>query len=143
MEGAIGLAHPVSARLSTAYTAAAGRRFGLTVGIALAVFSGIARWRGHPTTFLVLVSLGGALILAGLTIPTLLGPVDRAWMKLAHLISRITTPIFMGVIYFVVLTPVGVLRRAFGANGLVHRDGPHGLWFDRSAKSRGSLDRLF
>jgi hypothetical protein len=142
MEGEGRLAHPIPARLST-YTAAAGRKFGLTVGIAFAVFSGIARWRGHPTTFTVLISLGVALVLAALVVPTMLGPVDRAWMKLAHLISRVTTPIFMGIVYFVVLTPVALIRRAFGGNSLVHRAGAHGLWADRSPDPRSSLDRLF
>jgi hypothetical protein len=124
------------------YTASAGRKFGLTVGIAFGVFAGIAWWRGHPTTTTVLGSLGGALVLAALVAPAMLGPIDRAWMKLALLISKVTTPIFMGVIYFVVLTPVGVVRRLFGNNSLVHRDGPHGVWLDRGG-SRSSLERLF
>jgi len=128
------------------YPASAGRKFGLTVGIAFLVLSGIAGWRGHPTTLVVLGSLGAVLILAGLTVPTALRRVDRTWMKLALLISRVTTPIFMGVIYYVVLSPVGMLRRAFGANALVHhagRNGQAGVWFDRSASARSNLDRLF
>ena len=126
-----------------AYTAAAGRKFGLTVGIAFAVFSAIARWRGHPTSFVVLASAGAVLILAGLVIPTALRGIDAAWMKLAHLISKVTTPIFMGVIYFLVLTPVGLARRAFGGNSLVHRADAHGFWADRTGKGVSSLDRLF
>lgn len=143
MEGVGRLAHGISARLSTDYSASAGRKFGLTVGIAFAVFSGIASWRGHPTTFVVLASLGGALILAGLVIPAKLRVVDNAWMKLALLISKVTTPVFMSVIYYVVLTPVGLVRRAFGANSLVHRAGPTGLWINREGSARSSLDRLF
>ena len=137
------MAHPVSARLSTEYTAAAGRKFGLTVGLAFAAFSGIAWWRGHPRTFVVLATLGGALILAALVMPRQLRAVDRAWMKLALLISKVTTPIFMGVIYYVVLTPIGALRRALGKNGLVHRPAEHGYWADRSVDPRSSLERLF
>ena len=142
MEGEGRLAHPVPARLST-YTAAAGRKFGLTVGLAFAAFSGIAYWRGHPTTFTVLASLGGALVLAGLVAPTSLRAIDAGWMKLALLISRVTTPIFMGIIYFVVLTPIGALRRLFGRNSLVHPAGAHGHWADRSTTPRSSLERLF
>jgi hypothetical protein len=138
------LAHPVPARLSTEYTAAAGRKFGLTVGIAFGALAGIASWRGHPTTFAVLGSLGAALILGGLVAPKQLRVVDHAWMKLALIISRVTTPIVMGIIYFVVLTPVGALRRAFGSNSLVHKPGTTGgVWFDRSPSPRGALDRLF
>jgi hypothetical protein len=137
------LAHGISARLSTEYTAAAGRKFGLTVGTAFAVFSGIARWRGHPTTFLVLASLGAALILGALVMPRALRAVDRAWMQLALLISKVTTPIFMGVIYFLVLTPVGIVRRALGGNALVHRTGATGVWLDRTPAPRSTLERLF
>jgi hypothetical protein len=137
------LAHAVPARLTGPYTAAAGRKFGFTVGIAFLVLSGVARWRGHPTTFAVLATLGGLLVAGGLIVPTMLGPVERAWMKLALAISKVTTPIFMGVVYFVVMTPIGMLRRAFAGSSLVHKAGPHGFWASREASPRSSLDRQF
>jgi len=137
------LAHPVPARLSGPYTAAAGRKFGLTVGLAFVVLAGIGRWRGHPTTFVVLGVLGLALIAGGLVIPTALGPVERGWMGLARVISRVTTPLFMGIVYFVLLTPMAVLRRTFGKNALVHTPGATGLWADRRESPRGALDRQF
>lgn len=125
------------------YTASAGRKFGLTVGIAFLVFSGIARWRGHPTTFLVLAGLGAALVLSALVAPRLLRTVDAAWMKLALLISKVTTPVFMGVIYFLVLTPIGSIRRTFARSALVHPAGQDGFWADRSSHPTSSLERLF
>lgn len=137
------MAQPVPARLSKDYTAAAGRKFGFTVGIAFGVISAISWWRDDPRVFVVLASLAGVVMLAALVVPEQLRVVDDAWMRLALLISKITTPIFMGIIYFVVLTPVGVLRRAFGKNALVHRAGPHGLWADRSTTPPSSLERLF
>ena len=126
-------------------TAAAGRRFGLTVGGAFAVFAGIAWWRGHPTTFSVLGTLGTVLIVAGLVIPTHLGPVERAWMALAHAISKVTTPIVMGVIYFVVLTPMAYLRRAFAGNPLEHDAVEKSYWHGRAegARRSGSLERQY
>jgi hypothetical protein len=137
------LAHPVPARLSTDYTAAKGRKFGFTVGLAFGVLSAVAWWREAPRVFVVLASLGAVLITAALVAPRALRTVEHAWMKLALLISKVTTPVFMGVIYYVVLTPVGALRRAAGRNSLVHRAGPHGHWADRSTTPRSSLDRLF
>ena len=143
MEGGGGLAHAISARLSAPYTASAGRRFGVTVGAALVVLSLIARWRGHPSSFAAFLGIGTALALAGLLIPTKLEPIERAWMALAHALSKITTPIFMGVVYFVILTPIALLRRMIGGSALVHRAGPHGFWADRSQDSRSTLDRQF
>lgn len=134
------MAAGVPARL----TAAQGRRFGLTVGGAFLLFAAIAWWRGHPTTTTVLGSLGGALAVAGLVIPTLLGPVERGWMKLAHLMSKVTTPIVMGVMYLLVLTPVGLLRRTFGGNPMVHTPEGGSYWKSRPKGRRsGNLSRQF
>ena len=135
------MAERVPARL----TAAQGRRFGLTVGLAFLVLSAIAWWRGHPTTVLVLGSPGTLLVLAGLLIPTQLGPVERAWMKLAHLISRVTTPIVMGIMYFGMLTVVGVIRRALGSDPMRVKEVNHSLWQPRPEGERRtrSLQRQF
>jgi len=134
----------MAAGIPARLTAAQGRRFGLTVGAAFLVFAGIAWWRGNATATTVLTALGGSLSVAGLLIPTYLGPVERAWMKLAHLISKVTTPIVMGVMYLLVLTPVGVLRRAFGGNPMVHAPEGAGYWKPRPEGQRaGNLQRQF
>ncbi len=111
------MATGVPARLSPAE----GRKFGLHRR------RGVPRHRGDalvagPTTARVpyVGGLGAVLVLAGLLVPTLLGPVNRAWMGLAHLISKVTTPIFMGIVYFLVLTPIGLGMRLFGRRPLVH-----------------------
>lgn len=134
----------MAAGIPARLTAAQGRRFGLTVGGAFLVFAAIAWWRGHPTTTMVLGALGGTLSAAGLVIPTLLGPVERAWMQLAHLISKVTTPIVMGVMYLAVLTPVGLLRRAFGGNPMVHQPEGGTYWKARpEGKRAGNLTRQY
>ena len=135
------MAEGIPARL----TAAAGRRFGVTVGAAFLVFAGVAFWRGHPTTTTILGTLGAALVLAGLLVPTHLGPVERAWMKLAHLISKVTTPIVMAAMYLVVLTPVAALRRSLGGNPLSHQPVRDSYWQSRPENKRrsASMERQF
>ena len=134
----------MAAGIPARLTSAQGQRFGLTVGGAFLVFAAIAWWRGHPTTTTVLGTLGGVLSVAGLIIPTLLGPVERAWMQLAHLISKVTTPIVMGVMYLLVLTPVGLIRRAVGGNPLVHEPQSGSYWKSRpEGKRAGNLTRQF
>ena len=108
------MAERVPARLSPEAERAGARKFGYTVGPAFLVFAGIAFWRGHPVTSQVLAGLGGVLLVLGLVVPAVLVPVEKAWMKFALLLSKVTTPIFMGVVYFAVLTPTGILRRTFG-----------------------------
>ncbi len=108
------MANRIPARLS----AAEGRRFGLTVGGAFLVLAALASWRGRPHVSLGLAAIGGLLILGGVVVPAHLGPLLSAWMGLAHLLSKITTPIFLAVLYYGVLTPVGILKRLLGRRGL-------------------------
>ena len=135
------MAERVSTRLSAV---AKGRKFGLTVGTAFLVLAAIALWRGAPRAPTGLAVLGGLLVLAALVAPAYLGPVERAWMGMAKLISKITTPVFMGVIFFGLFTPIGFLRRRFGRDHLVHRSVSGSLWVDRPAAARHSdLERQF
>jgi hypothetical protein len=130
--------------------AAAGRKFGLTVGAAFLVLGAVLYfWRHAVFVPRIFGVLGVLLIAGGLLVPRHMGPVERAWMELAHLISKVTTPIFMGIVYFVVITPVGVIRRALGKNNLVRKPGGAGLasggfWVVRQpGRTRGDLERQF
>ncbi len=135
------MAEGIPARL----TPSEGRRFGVTVGAAFLVLGGISWWRGHPTAPLVLWGLGGSLLLLGLVVPGSLGPVYRGWMGLAHLISKVTTPVFMGLIYFVVLTPVGFLRRTLSRSPLraTLQDGSYWAKHEARPDPRAAMNRQF
>jgi len=107
---------------------AEGRRFGLTVGMAFSVLGSLALWRGRPTLGMVLVGIGASLILAGLLLPGNLGPVYRAWMAFAHAISKVTTPIFLGIVYFVPITITGLVMRLLGRNPMRRTDTDGSYW---------------
>src|SRR4051812_44008393 len=108
------MAASVSARLSHRES----RRFGLVVGTTFLVLGALAWWRGRQESPPVLGAIGALLILLGVIMPRALTPVFRAWMGAAAVLSRITTPILLAVIYFAVLTPIGVLRRLAGKGRL-------------------------
>jgi len=118
------MAEGIPARL----TAAEGRKFGVTVGLAFIVLGGVAYWRGRHTTSTVLWSVGGVLVLAGLLIPTRLGPVERAWMGLGHLMGKVTQPIFMSIVYFIVIAPIGFIRRRFNSAPIGSRQRTESRW---------------
>lgn len=141
MEGARGLAATVPARLSSAE----GRRFAFTVGGAFAVLAALEAWRGRPHQALAFGGLGAILALAGLLVPDRLGPVYRAWLGLGHLLSKVTTPVFLGLVYFVVLTPVGLLMRLFGRRPLERPAQASSWWVSRApeARQRTDMERQF
>jgi Saxitoxin biosynthesis operon protein SxtJ len=124
-------------------TPAEGRKFGLTLAGAFAVLALIAWWRGGARAPIVFGTLAGLFLLGGALLPTRLGPVQRAWMGMAHAISKVTTPIFMGVVYFLVITPAGLVRRLFGSNALRTAQGRASGWVDRRDRPRGDLSRQF
>lgn len=134
----------MAAGIPARLTAAEGRKFGLTVGLAFAAFGGLLLWRGRQTAAMVLLALGALLVVAGLVVPTRLGPVERAWMRLAHLISKVTTPIFMGIVYFLVMAPMGFFRRRMGSP-IVARTGNDLRWAERTADetSRAQMEHQY
>jgi hypothetical protein len=129
----------IRARLSPAE----GRKFGLTLGAAFLALTGLLWWRGHEIPMFVTGALGSLLILAGLAIPGRLSPVHGAWMGLAHAISKVTTPVFMGIVYFVVLTPAGVLVRLIKGNPLMRQHSAESTWVMREAGQRTDMRRQF
>jgi len=124
---------------------AEGRRFGFTLGPAFLVLGGVLWWRGREPAAAVAVTLGAVLFLAAAAVPSRLGPVQRAWLGLGAALSRITTPIFLGVVYFGVITPVGVLLRLRGRNPLMRYRSPGTSWVLRpvEARSRRDMERQF
>ena len=135
------MAETIRARL----TPREGRRFGLTVGGAFLLLAVVSRWRGHAIAPWILATLGALLLLAGALLPGRLTPVYRAWMRLGLALSKVTTPIFMGLVYFVVLTPTGLVMRLAGRNPLKAREAEGGFWRRRPAgkDEAESLTRQF
>ena len=126
-------------------TAAEGRKFGLTVGAAFLALSVLLYWRGRLPAAMVMSGVAVGLLLGGLLVPLWLGPVQAAWMGLSRAISKVTTPIFLGVVYFVVFTPVGLVMRAFGRRPLSRPRGGPTYWIARTGVGggRGDLERQF
>ncbi len=118
----------MGSRVPARLTAAEGRKFGLTVGLAFTAIGLLLLWRHKQTRAMIVLAIGGLFIAGALVVPTQMGPVERAWMGLAHLISKVTTPIFMGIVYFVVLTPTGLLRRVFGKSPIESVNGTASRW---------------
>ena len=140
MGGERKLERGISARL----TPAEGRKFGLVVGGAFLAIGALLWWRTHVTAASVAGALGAALVLGGLLIPGRLGPVYRGWMKLALLISKVTTPLFMGIIFLLVLTPAGLLARLVGHRPLSRGREAPSFWLSRSAgAARSGMDHQF
>ena len=120
------------------------REFGLVVGAAFLLLAGVLGWRGRLATAGALGAVGAVLLGAGAVNPARLGPARRAWMALARAMSRVTTPVLMGVVYFAILTPTGLALRLLGRRPLARRRDADTFWVERPPGTRRSdLRRQF
>ena len=90
------------------------REFGLLTGaIVAALFGLFFPWlleRSIPLwPWIIAAVLGGWGIIA----PDSLRPVYNGWMKFGLLLSKITTPLILGVVFYLVIMPIGLLMRLF------------------------------
>ncbi|UVT16984.1 MAG: sxtJ [Nitrospira sp.] len=94
------------------------RQFGLLVG---AVFSVIGLWpvvfRSESPRLWALI-LGGLLIILGAVLPQSLTQVHRGWMKIGHVLGSINTRIILGIIYYLLITPMGLAMRLMGKDSM-------------------------
>lgn len=90
------------------------RSFGLLVG---GVFAIIGAWpvalrREDPRLWAAI--LAALLILPALAYPRSLKWPYRAWMAIGHVLAFVNTRIILGIIFFLLFTPVGSVMRLFG-----------------------------
>jgi hypothetical protein len=69
-----------------------------------------------------------------LTNPTLLASLNRLWIKLGVLLGKLVSPIALGVLFYGVLVPIGVVMRLTGKDPLrLKRDtGAASYWISRT-----------
>ncbi len=98
------------------------RNFGLVVGGVFAALGGWWLWRGKfPSLAPFALGLGAALVLLGLVYPRALVIPNRLWMGLAEALSFVMTRVILAIIFFLIVVPIGLLRRAMGGDPLGRR----------------------
>jgi len=126
------------------FTATEGRHFGLAIGAVFVALAALLAIRNRPFALAGAVAIVGALlVICGLVAPTRLATVYRGWMGMAAILSRVMTPVVIGLMYFLIIMPVGLLRRAFGRNALIARAGENGFWVARTDSRSRSMRRQF
>ncbi len=96
------------------------RSFGLTFAAVFSLIGAWAWWRGAGWWHWPLLGAAGFATLA-FVLPALLHPLNMLWMRLGALLNRIVSPIVLGTIYFLLLTPIAAFMRARGRDVLQRR----------------------
>ena len=122
------------------------RSFGIVFTL---VFLAVGVWvvsGGQSKGWLFFVSAALFLVVA-IARPSILGPLNRAWAKLGLLLGQVFNPILLGVVFFLVVTPMAVIRRLLGKDSLRLKSKPslESYWIDRNplGPKPGSMTRQF
>jgi hypothetical protein len=82
-----------------------------------------------------------------LAVPGILGPFNRAWTRFGLLLHKIVSPVVLGIMFFGVITPIGLLMRALGKDPLRLQRSPRSgtYWIERvpPGPAPDSLKHLF
>lgn len=123
----------------------AEKEFGLIVGGVLVLLGLWWLYRGKfATAAYVLSAAGSVLVLGGLVLPRLLTVPRRLWMKLAEGMAYVSSRILLAIIFFLVLTPIGLVKRAMGWDPLQRRSGArHTFWQPYPARDPRHYEKMY
>src|SRR5215813_3556790 len=114
------------------------KEFGLLVGGVFVLLSLWWLYRGkfHQAA-IVTLSVGALLVMLAVVYPRALVLPNRGWMLLAEALSFVSTRIILGIVFFLVLTPIGLIKRAMGWDPLGRRALPRdSYWRPYSERQR-------
>ena len=107
--------------------AGSDRGFGLVFAGFFALVSALSWWRGHVGWHYTL-PLAALFLIVAYTYPRVLAPLNKLWLKFGLLLYKVMNPLVLGLLFFITITPIGLVMRAFGKDFLRLR-------LDRGAKS--------
>ncbi len=123
------------------------RSFGLLIGGVAGVLGCLLLWRGRDN-YLYFLALSAAFISSGLLMPVVLKPLHKVWMALAVVMGWVMTRLILLVLFFVVVTPVGLLARLLKRDLLnlkLDRSAPSSYWIPRKGgrEEKSDYERQF
>ena len=99
------------------------RSFGIVFAV---VFAVISYWPllGGTSVHIWALIVSTSFLLIAVIRPSLLAPLNRLWTKFGFLLNKITSPVILGVVFFLVITPFALVTRLFSRDVLLLAKNP-------------------
>ena len=108
------------------------------------VFLLIAIWpliSSNPIRYWAIV-LSITFLILGVVNSKLLSPLKDYWIKLGEILGKVIAPLVMSLVFFIILTPIGLILRIFGKDLLkLKKNKKSSYWLSRGDLK--SMDRQF
>jgi hypothetical protein len=116
------------------------RKFGLLfagIGFALAAWGLYKGWAVGLSLSFALV--GGLFLVLAVLTPSVLAPLNKAWFALGQLLGKLVSPLVLGLMFFLLVTPFAIVGRMMGRDELrLKKRKVTSYWIDRPAGASAS-----
>ena len=89
------------------------------------------------------IVLSLVFLILGILNSKVLSPLKSAWIKLGEVLGKIIAPIVMGFIYFLIITPIGLLMRLIGKDLLGIKYSKNNSYWIKRSKNINTMRRQF
>ena len=108
------------------------RSFGIVFFIVFLLIALYPLLKGNDLRIWSLV-ISFIFLILGLINSKILTPLNRLWFKFGLLLGRFISPLIMGIIFFIVVTPTGIIMRLFKKDLLnLKYNKKETYWIDKS-----------
>jgi len=109
------------------------RKFGWFFVAILVTVASYSYSKGWNIIFLVFLILAALFSIVTIVFPHWLSPLNRLWYKFGLFLGRVVSPVVLGIIFFLLITPVSLVTRLFGRDELlIRRRSVQSYWVDRT-----------
>jgi hypothetical protein len=121
------------------------RKDNITFGILffiLFLIIGLYPLKSGGTTRIWSLVLSSAFLIITIIRPNLLTFINRLWIQFGILLGKIISPLVMGLVFFFVVTPIGILIRMLKKDVMGLKRGAPSYWINRDDKAQ-SMKKQF
>ena len=118
------------------------RSFGILFSIVFAIIAFWPIFSGDPLR-LWSIPISIIFLVLGLLNSKLLNPLNIVWVKFGELLGKIIAPLVMAIIYFIIVTPIGLFMRLIGKDLLNLKFSKANTYWIKREKKVGSMKKQF
>ena len=116
------------------------KSFGVTMGVILSIISA-ALFYYNNNLFQTITILSSIFIGFGILLPTALRPIYMLWMIFAIILGWIMTRVILCIVFYFIITPIGILTRLLGEDFLGLRiTNSNSFWNQRKNTDESNQD---
>lgn len=122
------------------------RKFGITFSVLFFLISALLFWRGRGAAG-YFFAFSVIFFIAAAFYPRSLKIVETGWMKFAEALLWLNTRLILGILFYLIFTPIGFLLRLFGKDLLSLKikpaEGTYWVKREKTVFSKEDYEKIF